>query len=263
MAEGFVYKPALKYIPVVIAIGIALGIGDNAIREDDKLLQSIVLHTLTSLSIGLPLLLIAINPTLISNAFSDHTRLIFLGLIYALIGLIGSEIELMARTVFFEKGTYQPFSGGGMYLFNAILSIILGFGMMRPMERYVVDKAPDASQAEEQGEALQTIPVKRGEAIYLIPVNSISLIEAADKYAYAYDQDGSKHLCDYSLSFLEARLPSTFARIHRSYIVNVSQIARVQPFDKKRYVVEFRSSQLPAVKSSASYQQVVRQLIKL
>ena len=97
----------------------------------------------------------------------------------------------------------------------------------------------------------------------MLPLASVTLLEAADKYAYAYSNEGEKFLCDYSLGYLEARLPRAFSRIHRSHIVNTEHIAHIQPFDKTRYTIAFSSGRIPTVRSSAGYQEQVRSMIKL
>ena len=261
MFEGWTIRPAIKYLPAIIAVGILLGIAVYAIGFREELGKAIVLHTVTSLCIGFPLLLLATNTTRVGPTLSKEQRMILLGLLFALTGVLASEIERVVETFVFEGGRFHFFDGGGVYLFNAILSIILGFSMMSPL--LIGTSEPVVQQEPETEDELDTIPIKIGASIHLLPVSSIHLLEAADKYAYVYDEAGEKHLCDYSLAFLENRLPSFFSRIHRRYIVNVKQIARIQPFDKKRYVIDFHSRQIPPIKSSAGYQHVVRKLIKI
>ena len=110
---------------------------------------------------------------------------------------------------------------------------------------------------------LSTIPIKKGKSIHLLPIYSLYLLEAADKYAYAYTATGEKLLCDYSLAYLEDKLPSAFKRVHRSYIVNTKEISHIQPFDQKRFVISFHSAQVPSVTSSAGYQKVVKELTRI
>ena len=158
------------------------------------------------------------------------------------IGVIAAEIEVGIRTVFFSNESYRPFAGEGIYLFDAIIAIILGFGMFTTLRNAT---GPDESAEEDRAEELEplsTLPVKKGDSIHLLPLGSVCLLEAADKYAYVYNTAGEKYLCDYSLAQLEGRLPASFERIHRSHIVNVEHIITIQVFDKKRYTLSFSSS---------------------
>ena len=254
-------KPSLKFIPAIIATGIALGVASLAIGFRDNLLHSLILHTLTSCTIGYPLVLIAINKERLSIREGISIGIIALGLVYAAIGIIAAEIELIAAHLLAGEGTYRFFTGGGIYWFDAIISIILGFSIFSMASAFI--QSPEETAADESQPALTTVPVKKGDTIHLLPINTITVIEAADKYAYIYDEAGAKYLCDYALGYLDKRLPEQFLRVHRSFIVQVEHIARVRVFDKKRFVLEFRSSGVPTVQTSASYQDAVRELIKL
>ncbi|MEM8484102.1 MAG: LytTR family DNA-binding domain-containing protein [Bacteroidota bacterium] len=262
--------PALRYLPVIILIGLGIGIANHAIGFRALLAEAMLLNTITSICVGFPLVLIYTNADFLwqrppLKGATAQGGLVVFGLAFALIGLASSEVELLVRTLGLNDGPYVPFSGGGTYVANAIISVILGFSFLNPMPAQ--DEKGQASTtvaADEQPDTvLETIPVNQGAAIHLVPVPTLGLLEAADKYAYLYTITGDKHLCDYSLSRLEQRLPDSFVRIHRSYIINTRQIARIKPFDKKRYLIEFTNHTIPAVKSSATYQHVLRELTRL
>lgn len=261
MSKNWSIRPSLKSIPIIIVIGIAIGIANYAMNPSLTLGQTLLLQTLTSFCIGFPLVVTAANAEWIGQDQAYSQRLIIFGLLFGVIGMVASEIELLTRTILFNKGSYQPFAGGGLYIFNAILSIILGFTFLNlfPVTRpETVTEDPLPADPP-----LATIPIKQGDAIHLLPVDALCLVEAADKYAYVYDHNGTRHLCDYSLGFLEDRLPGTFLRVHRRYIVNKKQIARIQPFDKNRFTISFLSPKVAPIKSSAGHARAVRDLIKL
>lgn len=254
-------RPSLKYIPAIIAIGLAIGVANYAMGTALTLGQTLLLQAITSFCIGFPLVLIATNAIHIKQEQSNNQRLIGFGLLFAVIGVTASEIELLTRALLANDENYRFFSGGGLYIFNAILSIILGFTFLNVLFAKAPEPMADDPSSEEP--PLDTIPIKQGDAIHLIPVDTLCLIEAADKYAYVYNINGTKHLCDYSLGFLEDRLPAAFLRVHRRYIINKQHIARIQPFDKNRYMIAFQSSSVEPIKSSAGHAQAVRDLIKL
>lgn len=69
------------------------------------------------------------------------------------------------------------------------------------------------------------IKVKQG--LQKIMLQDILFFEAYDNYAYVYT-DGQKHLMGHSLKAIEDRLPGRpFLRVHRSYIVNIEKINRI------------------------------------
>ena len=86
----------------------------------------------------------------------------------------------------------------------------------------------------------------------LIPVAKLDYAEAQDDYV-ALCTEGKKHLKQQTISSLEAGLdPSRFMRIHRSYIVNLERVTKVEPYAKDSHVaVLTNGAQLPV--SRAGY----------
>jgi two-component system, LytTR family, response regulator len=83
--------------------------------------------------------------------------------------------------------------------------------------------------------------VRSAGRIVFIGANEIAWIEAADNYAYLHC-DGATHLIRTSLKALEQKLdPSRFVRIHRSAIVNLTQIAELMPLAHGDYDVILRN----------------------
>ncbi|WP_343534206.1 LytTR family transcriptional regulator DNA-binding domain-containing protein [Pedobacter sp.] len=80
-----------------------------------------------------------------------------------------------------------------------------------------------------KGKTVQkTLTVKLGDRILLIKIDDIIHIQAEEKYVFLYTIDGKKHLTDYTLSTLEAKLPEDFIRIHRSDIINTNYINEIR-----------------------------------
>ena len=70
----------------------------------------------------------------------------------------------------------------------------------------------------------------------LIPVHKLDYAEALDDYV-SLVSEGKKHLKQQTISGLELALdPSKFVRIHRSYIVNLERVARIEPYGKESKV---------------------------
>lgn len=76
---------------------------------------------------------------------------------------------------------------------------------------------------EPRGRA-QTLVVRKGRELRTISANDIVFAQGADDYAELHAFDGSVHLHEKTLNTLETLLPAGFARVHRSYIVNLGRI---------------------------------------
>lgn len=80
------------------------------------------------------------------------------------------------------------------------------------------------------------IVVKDNGLIRIIPAQDIQYIEAKDDYVKIYTKDGN-YLKKSTLSFIEQSLdPQQFIRVHRSYLIPVSQLVRIEPYEKESHI---------------------------
>jgi len=99
----------------------------------------------------------------------------------------------------------------------------------------------------------ERIVVRDGTRVHIIPVSKLDFAEAQDDYV-ALSTEGKKHLKQQTISSLETVLdPSRFLRIHRSYIVNLERVTKIEPYSKDNYVVVLSNgAQLPVSRSGYS-----------
>jgi two-component system LytT family response regulator len=94
--------------------------------------------------------------------------------------------------------------------------------------------------ARPPGQWLERIVVKTGSKIQIIPVGKLYYVQAQDDYI-ALSCEDKNYLKQQTISDIENQLdPARFARIHRSYIVNLERIVRIEPFTKDSRVVILR-----------------------
>ena len=87
----------------------------------------------------------------------------------------------------------------------------------------------------------QRIVVRNGSKIKIISVNDVWYLEAADDYVKIHTTEGY-FLKNKTMTHFEQSLdPAIFVRSHRSYIVNVQQITRIDPYEKDNHVAVLRS----------------------
>jgi len=80
------------------------------------------------------------------------------------------------------------------------------------------------------------IVVKDNGLIRIIPAGDIHYIEANDDYVKIITKDGS-YLKKSTLSHIENTLdPQQFVRVHRSYLVPVAELKRIEPYEKESHV---------------------------
>lgn len=88
---------------------------------------------------------------------------------------------------------------------------------------------------DQSDELIDRITVKDGSRIHLISTSDLLYIQACGDYVTLVTADG-QYVKEQTMKYLETHLPATgFVRVHRSTIVNVTQISRVELFGKENY----------------------------
>src|SRR5690606_1809700 len=100
------------------------------------------------------------------------------------------------------------------------------------------------------GGLAQRVVLRVKNEIKIIPFHDIRYLEANDDYVNIYTHEG-RFLKNKTLSSFEALLdPASFIRIHRSYIVRVNGITKIEPYEKGSHVLQLKTGEtLPISKS--------------
>jgi two-component system LytT family response regulator len=119
-----------------------------------------------------------------------------------------------------------------------------------PVEPPAPEPAVLATAARPPEEYVHRLVVKDGAKVTIIPVDKLDYVEAQDDYVALHSLKRS-YLKQQTISSLEAMLdPKQFVRIHRSCIVNLERIARIEPYTKdSRLAILNDGTQLPVSRS--------------
>ncbi len=103
--------------------------------------------------------------------------------------------------------------------------------------------------ASAESEILERVVVKTGNRIEVIPVHEIMYLAAEDDFVAIQTPKG-KFLKLRTLKTFEEMLdPKYFVRVHRSYIINLREVTRIENYDKGRQYVWLKSgAQIPVSK---------------
>ncbi len=109
------------------------------------------------------------------------------------------------------------------------------------------DLPPEISN---QPEERHRVVVKKGANILIFPVNQIHYFEAYDDYVKIYTKDGM-NLKKKTMSHFESVLdPAQFVRVHRSYIINLQELTRIESLEKESHIALLKSGvQIPLSQS--------------
>ena len=142
---------------------------------------------------------------------------------------------------------------------RSFLTIIISAHKDRAIEAFeygVVDFVPKPFSKERLEKALLKITdsnnagsgiqkyliVKNGNEMVPVLCNDIVFVAALGNYSRVHLCDDRNFLNDKNLDRLLQVLPSTFIRIHKSFIVNIGFIKRVRKFSGTRYDVELTNN---------------------
>jgi hypothetical protein len=252
------FKEANQYVPWIVAVGLALGVASFSLGFWDTLGQALVQQTLISLVIGYGIFVALFNRP---KYLSIQQQYLFLAILFIGIGILGTEIERLAKAFLFQQGEYQ-FPNTDAYLFNGILTLVLGGGFYAFVHSSV-EKEEKEKVSVQLESRLTNIPIRQGESTQLVDLNQVVYFEAYDNYSFLYDLEGNKQLCNYSLRYLEDTLGDNFIRVHRKYLINRTQIHTITPHFKGRFVIKFKDQACSTITSSSSYTDLIKGWMKI
>jgi two-component system LytT family response regulator len=97
-------------------------------------------------------------------------------------------------------------------------------------ERRALSASVLAQAARNPQSHLERLVIRDGAEILIIPAASIDYVRGQDDYVEVF-HDARASLTQQTLQHLEANLdPRQFVRVHRSYLLNVSRVARIEPW---------------------------------
>ena len=123
-----------------------------------------------------------------------------------------------------------------------------------PSEKAII-KQPNVIKAP-----IDRITVRSGQKINIIPIDEIIFIKADGDYISINTTKGY-WLKEQTMKYTEEMLPANrFLRIHRSYIININHISRIERYGEKHQIVLHNNEK---IKVSAARYQVLKQALGL
>jgi DNA-binding LytR/AlgR family response regulator len=111
----------------------------------------------------------------------------------------------------------------------------------KPVSRERLEKALNrVKDAEYAGKRAKYLPIRKPKGIALIHLEDVAYFRGDGNYVEIRLKKGASEFHRQTLDSLAKILPPQFARIHRSYIVDMREIGRVRSQGGGRYEVELR-----------------------
>jgi two-component system, LytTR family, response regulator len=160
---------------------------------------------------------------------------------FEMLELLETKPDIIFTTAFdeyaiqaFEKNAIdyllKPFS---KERFNQAINKWMAWNKAKEVKSGV--ESPEFSLPEQPVQK-ERVVVKHGSMIKIIPVHEIEYFESADDFVKIHTKDGS-FLKNKTMTYFEKTLdPAEFVRTHRSFMVQVNQITRLDPYEKDSFV---------------------------
>ena len=105
----------------------------------------------------------------------------------------------------------------------------------------------------ELAEKRNRLVVRVKNEIKIIPTHEVSFFEAEDDYIAIHTASG-KYLKKMTMKSLEEALdPSMFVRVHRSYLISLNEITKIEPYERDNFLVLLRGGEkVPVSKTGYS-----------
>ena len=154
-------------------------------------------------------------------------------------------------TTAFDQYAVQAFDAKGLdYLVKPFSEARFAQAISRFLSQYQTMATSSIVDYPVSEERNKRIVVRVKNEIKIIQTQEVRYFEAEDDYISIHNQEG-KFLKKMTMKQLEESLdPEKFARVHRSFLVNLQEVAGLEPYEKESYLLRLRSGQkIPVSKS--------------
>jgi two-component system LytT family response regulator len=150
---------------------------------------------------------------------------------FEVLELLGRDVAVVFVTAFDEHAIRAFEVNAVDYILKPVsperVVAALDRARLRLLARAPMPAAALAAASRPAGEPASRIVVRQGPRVHVIPADKLDYAEAQDDYV-ALHAEGRSHLKQQTLADLEGSLdPRRFVRIHRSYLLNLDRLARI------------------------------------
>lgn len=176
---------------------------------------------------------------------------------FEVLELIGREVGVIFVTAY-DKYALRAFDVHAVdYLLKPFSAERLREALDRARKRIAAREFLPVAElmvsARPPGAKLERVLIRDGANVHVIPISKIDYVEAQDDYV-CFRSEGKRYLKQQTLGDVEATLdPAQFVRIHRSYILNIDRLAKLELYAKDSHAAILRDgTRLPVSRSGYS-----------
>jgi two-component system LytT family response regulator len=181
---------------------------------------------------------------------------------FEMLELIEGEPPAVIFTTAYDEYALRAFESSAVdYLLKPFSRERFDKAMRRFLEGGTPRQLQALSEAVKHPDEGARVVVKRGNSIRILATADVHYIEAFDDYVKLFTKEGFE-LKKKSMNYFEKVLnPSEFVRTHRSYIINLKELSRIEPMQGETHMAVLRSgAQVPVSRNGYAR---LREVLKL
>lgn len=156
---------------------------------------------------------------------------------FEVLELIGSEVAVVFVTAY-DQYAMKAFDAAAVdYLLKPFDQVRFHTALDRVRRRIgervqTVSASELKNAAKAPGQFATRIVVKDGTRVHIIPIDQLEYAEAQDDYVSLHS-GGKSYLKQQTITSLAESLdPARFVRVHRSYLVNLERVTKIEPYTR-------------------------------
>ncbi len=123
------------------------------------------------------------------------------------------------------------------------------------------DKAEETEHVSRLEKGLSRLLVKGRESMSFVDIADIVLIQRENNATVIYTETDS-FVTSATMGDIEAKLDAEqFMRSHKSYIINLSKIKKIEPYGRWTYVVTFKNIKRDALMTQEKYEEIKKRFL--
>lgn len=176
-----------------------------------------------------------------------------------------TDLNPKVKIIFATAHTEYMSEAFELYAFDYLVKPFNLDRVKRTLNRIVEQMIPQEYEPEERlvkSEYRQDkLLVKGRESMSFIHIPDIILIQRENNATVIYTEKDS-YVTSVSMADLEKKLdPEQFLRSHKSYIINLSRIRKIEPYGRWTYIVHFQGRREDALLTAEKFEEIKRRFV--
>ncbi len=175
------------------------------------------------------------------------------------------DLDPKAKIIFATAHSEYMSNAFEVYAFDYLVKPFPMERVMQTLDRIKSFSEPEGNESLDKiikfEKGLEKLLVKGRESMSFVDISEIVLVQRENSSTVIYTAKDS-FSTSASLSDIEAKLdPEQFMRSHKSYLINVSKIKKIEPYGRWTYIVTFKDISKDALMTAEKFEEIKKRYL--